>query len=132
MIRTRASPRHWRRGSRDIFLLVTAACLPACTTIVIDEGSERDIVTIGVTRLVVPERQGDLTAFKQTSVGLGYGNAVGDAAWLGFNQGEWVLADPAQCQLLVIIKSGAEADNAAAILKKLEGENICYVNDTQP
>jgi hypothetical protein len=91
------------------------------------EGPARSLVSIGITRIVVPERKGDLVAFRREGFGLGYGNAVGNAAWLGFDKSEWVIADPASCQLLVMIREDVEAENAARIVQSLKGENICYV-----
>lgn len=112
-------------------LLCASLAGSGCTTVIVGEGSTHDIVSIGVTRIVVPERKGEVIAFRRTGVGVGFGNAVGSSAFLGFDQGEWVLADPAACQMLVVIRSDAETETTLKILEKLEGENICYVNDTQ-
>lgn len=103
---------------------------PACTTIIVGEDSTHEILSLGVTRVVVPERKGELIAFKRTGFGLGYGNAIGDAAWLGLDSSEWVIADPGNCQMLVVIRSDAEAESAAKILERLDGEDVCYVKDT--
>lgn len=111
--------------------------LSGCTTVIVTDGSAgqpaltHDLISIGVTRIVVPERKGDLIAFRRTGIGLGFGNAVGASAFLGFDQGEWVIADPAGCQMLVVIRSDADAASTLKVLEKLEGENVCYVNDTQ-
>jgi hypothetical protein len=100
-----------------------------CTVVMPGEGPARSIVSVGITRIVVPERKGNLVAFRRGGFGLGYGDAVGNAAWLGFDTSEWVIADPAKCQMLVVIRKDVEADNAARILNTLKGENICYAKD---
>ncbi|MEM9087054.1 MAG: hypothetical protein AAGB23_14125 [Pseudomonadota bacterium] len=118
--------------------LVLALALPGCTTIVLGDNEtlsqrdRRDIVSLGFTKIVIPETQGETVAFKRTGVGLGFGSAVGSAAWLGFDQNEWVIADPAKCQLLVVIRSDVESANAALILEKLKGVDVCYTNEAQP
>lgn len=118
--------------------LILALTLPGCTTIVLGDNDtlsqrdRRDIVSLGFTKIVIPETQGETVAFKRTGVGLGFGSAVGSAAWLGFDQNEWVIADPAKCQLLVVIRSDVESANAALILEKLKGVDVCYTNEAQP
>jgi len=112
--------------------------LSGCTTIVLGgedtlaQKQRRDVVSLGVTRIVIPETHGETVAFKRTGIGLGFGSAVGSAAWLGFDQNEWVIADPAKCQLLVVIRSDVESANAALIVEKLKGVDVCYTNDAQP
>lgn len=113
-------------------ICVIALCTQsACTTLVMGEGETRDIVSLGVTRIKVPERSGDLIAFRRTGLGIGLSNTVGDQAWLGFQSSDWIMADPAKCQMLVVIRSNAEANQAQKILETLKGEDVCYVNDTQ-
>lgn len=118
--------------------LICALALTGCTTIVLGDNDtlsqrdRRDIVSLGFTKIVIPETQGETVAFKRTGVGLGFGSAVGSAAWLGFDQDEWVIADPAKCQLLVVIRSDVESANAALILEKLKGVDVCYTNEAQP
>lgn len=117
--------RAWRAG----FLGAGALLGAGCTTVIAGDGASREIVSIGITRVVVPERRGDLVAFRRTGFGLGFGDATAAAAWLGFDRSEWVIADPASCQLLVVIRADVEAENAARILESIEGENVCYARD---
>jgi len=105
--------------------------LSACNTIVIDEDGQREIVSVGVTRVIISDRQGELVAFKRTGIGLGYGSAVGDSAWIGFDRGDWIIADPRDCQLVIIVRSDVEVGNATQILETLKGEDICYANQSQ-
>lgn len=117
-------------NSGPCFLATAAVALcSGCTVTMPGEGPAHEIVSVGVTRIIVPERKGNLVAFRRAGVGLGFGDAAGSAAWLGFDKSEWVIADPASCQLLVVIREDVEAENAARILQSLEGENICYVRD---
>lgn len=108
---------------------LSAALCQGCTVALPAEGPTREIVSVGITRIVVPERKGNLVAFRRSSVGLGFGDATASAAWLGFDRSEWVIADPAKCQLLVVIRDDVEAENAARILESLKGEDICWVRD---
>ncbi len=110
---------------------ICALFLSGCTTIVVDGATERSITSIGVTRIQIPEKQGNLLAFKRTGIGIGYGNAVEGAAWLGFDRAEWVIADPAECQLLIIIRSGAEAAQVEQLLGNLGGGEVCFANNTE-
>lgn len=107
--------------------VLAAALCSGCTVTLPAEGPTREIVSVGITRIIVPERKGNLVAFRRGSLGLGFGDATASAAWLGFDRSEWVIADPASCQLLVVIREDVEADNAARILESLKGENVCYV-----
>lgn len=114
---------------KALSLVIASLSAASCTTIVTGEGPRRELVSVGITRVIVPERKGELAAVRRTGLGFGFGDAVGSAAWLGFDSSEWVIADPASCQLLVVIRNDAEAENAARILDSLKGENICYVKD---
>lgn len=89
-------------------------------------------MSLGITRIVVPETKGKTIAFKRTGLGLGFGSVAGASAFLGFDQNEWVIADPTDCQLMIVIRSDVESANAALILEKLEGVDVCYTNEAQP
>ncbi len=104
---------------------------PGCTVAVTGDGPRREIVSIGITRITVPERKGDVVAFRHAGLGLGLGlgGTARPSAWLGLDRSEWVSADPASCQLLVVVRKDVEAENAARILEPLRGENICYAMD---
>lgn len=114
---------------RAVFAVIATALCSGCTVTLPAEGPTREIVSVGITRIVVPERKGNLVAFRRGGLGIGFGDAVGSAAWAGFDRSEWVIADPSSCQLLVVIRKDVEAENAARILETLKGENVCYVKD---
>jgi hypothetical protein len=103
-----------------------AVLLGACTTVPLAErGSTRTFV--GVVRVTMPDRSGDLAAVAVTGVGAGWDGGP----WLGFRAGEWVTADPSRCQLLVVIRSPAQAANAAQVLATLKGDKICVADFTR-
>jgi hypothetical protein len=108
---------------------LAAVLCQGCTVTLPAEGPTREIVSVGVTRIIVPERKGNLLAFRRSGIGIGFGDAIASAAWLGFDRSEWVIADPAKCQMLVVIRDDVEAESAGRILESLKGENVCYVRD---
>jgi len=79
---------------------------------------------LGLTRIVVPKVQGDLTAYKVQTLGAGFGQD----AILGWVSREEVVASPDKCQLLVIIRSDVAAPNARDVLSRLGGNNPCVVD----
>lgn len=107
--------------------LVMMPLLAGCATVT--PGEWRGSRTfIGAVRVDVPVTQGDVQAFRVRMLGLGAGR---DGVMLGWQDGQWVIADPARCQMVVIIRSEAEAANAAQVLRQLEGQDICVVNEGQ-
>ncbi|MDF0487355.1 hypothetical protein PX554_04375 [Sphingomonas sp. H39-1-10] len=102
-----------------------ALALCGCTSVqVADRGESR--VYLGVVRVTVPDRAGDLVAYSVKTAGAGWHRGP----WLGWRSDTWVEADPAKCQLLVVIRSGVEARNAAEVLRALEGRNACVADYT--
>jgi hypothetical protein len=108
---------------RHLLALPLALC--GCSTVRLDdEGVSRWYV--GVVRVVLPDSRGKLAAVDVKSLGVGW-----DAGpYLGWRSGNWIIADPADCQLLVVIRSPAQAANAAAVLKSLEGTQACIADYT--
>jgi hypothetical protein len=88
------------------------------------------MVAIGVVRVELPRTQGGVLAVERSGVGLGWDDLPGGGAWLGFSEGRWVIADPRECQLLVIIRSPAQAEHAAKVLAALGGSSPCLVDHT--
>jgi hypothetical protein len=86
----------------------------------------RSKLVIGIARITVPARQGNVTAIDVSALGVGW-----DAGpWLGWRDDSRIEADPAQCHLLVVIRAAVEAANAASVLNKLKGEKICVADYT--
>ena len=112
-------------------LVATVACLlSACTHVTVGEGGGETITGIGVVRVELPRTTGGAVAVKRTGVGFGWDELPAGGAWLGYSDSQWVIADPRDCQLLVIIRSAAEAENAAKALSALEGSSPCVVDHT--
>ena len=81
---------------------------------------------IGVVRVTMPDRKGELSAIDVKTLGFGW-----DAGpFVGWRAGNWVMADPAKCQLLIVIRSPAQAENAAKVIQSLEGQEPCIADFT--
>jgi hypothetical protein len=106
--------------------LMMAALLCGCASVVPGQwtGSR---TFIGVVRVDMPVVEGDVQAVRVRTLGTGGGRA---GVFLGWEDGNWIVADPAKCQMLVIVRSPAEAENAARVLHELRGQNACLVDET--
>lgn len=89
-----------------------------------ERGSTRTY--LGIVRVTVPDRSGNLVAYSVKAAGAGWHAGP----WLGWRSDNWVEADPSKCQLLVVIRSAAEARNAAEVLRALRGREACVVDYT--
>lgn len=99
--------------------------LGGCTTVQLGEkGTSR--IYLGAVRVVMPDTKGQLSAIEVQSLGIGWDKGP----YLGWRAGNWVIADPKECQLLIVIRSPAQADNAAKVLSALEGQDPCIVDYT--
>lgn len=102
--------------------------LTGCTTVRVGEAGGRGSVRtyVGVVQVMLPDQKGALAAVDVRSLGLGW-----DAGpYLGWKAGNWVIADPAKCQLLIVIRSPAQAENAAKVIQSLEGQAPCIADYT--
>lgn len=112
--------------SAALGVLAPGLVLAGCTTI--DLGSNGDTKTlVGIVRITLPAKSGDLTAIDGKTLGLGWDGGP----FLGFRKASWVIASPDECQLLVIVRSPVEAANAAQVLERLKGETICVADYTR-
>lgn len=103
--------------------------LSGCTNVVtgLESGASQTRTYIGVVRVKLPERTGSLVALDVQSLGIGWDQGP----YLGWKAGNWVIADPAQCQLLIVIRSPAQAENAAKVIQSLGGQNACIADYTR-
>lgn len=108
-----------------MFSLLPLALLAACTTVQAGEGRSSRLF-VGVVRVVMPERKGDVTAIEVKALGIGWDSGP----FIGWRAGSWITADPAKCQLLIIIRSPAQAENAAKVIQSLEGQEPCIADFT--
>lgn len=113
-------------------VLVLAVGLPVsgCTSVSVGTADGQEFAGIGFYRVKLPATQGALVAVDRESVGLGWGSLAGSAGYLGYDKSEWVIADPADCQLLIVIKSAAQAENAKEIIELLGDQSPCIVDQT--
>lgn len=118
------------RGVRGLAIGIVATVLTGCTVINVGAGEQVDMLAVGVVRVRVPVVADGLVAVERSGVGLGWDSLPGGGAYLGWSEGKWVIADPAKCQLLFIVRTNAQADNAKSILSKLEGESPCIVDQS--
>jgi hypothetical protein len=109
---------------------LTLLTLAGCSVVNVGNGEQVDMLAVGVVRVRVPVVADGLVAVERSGVGLGWDSLPGGGAYLGWSEGKWVMADPSKCQLLVIVRTAAQADNAKLILNKLEGESPCIVDQS--
>ena len=87
----------------------------------------RSATYVGIVRVIAPDHPGDLTAAEIKVLGVGWDRGP-FAGWKAENR---VSADPSECQLLVIIRSAAQAENAAHVLRQLRGQDLCIAYFTR-
>lgn len=118
-----------RKGGFDLrkSLAWAFVLLAGCTTIRPAEGAGggRSLWALGLVRVELPDDRG-LSAIDVKTLGAGWDGGP----YLGWKAGNWVSADPARCQLLIIIRSAAAADNAAKVLQSLGGQEPCIADYT--
>ncbi len=120
-------------GSPSVLLLLLILLLPGCTTINVlpnelgelSKLSER--VFVGAVKVRLPATSGHIQAVDVKTLGAGWQSGP----FVGWNASNLVTADPAECQLLIVVRSGAEAKNAKEIISSLEGQNPCIVDYTR-
>jgi hypothetical protein len=94
----------------------------------VEPGQNRETRTyFGLVRVVVPRNDSTLSAVDVKALGAGWDKGP----WLGWRAGNWVSADPAQCQLLIVIRTPAQAENAAKVIKSLGGQQACIADFTK-
>lgn len=81
---------------------------------------------VGVVRVILPNKLGDLAATDAKTLGVGWDGGP----YLGWKAGNWIVADPDACQLIIVIRSPAQAENAVEVLRSLGGQQPCIVDYT--
>ncbi len=115
-----------KQGERVSRWLVTPACLlllAGCTTVRLGSTGETKTV-VGIARIELPKTEGAMAAIGVKTFGFGWDGGP----FLGFHESSWVIASPAECQLVVIVRSDVAAENAKQVLERLKGENICVAD----
>jgi len=89
-------------------------------------GRQQTFFHLGATSVTVPQTQGDVSAISVSTLGIGWEEGI----FLGWRSSNWITADPANCQLLIVIRSDVEAANAIQIINALGGQRQCIVDYT--
>lgn len=108
-------------------MIAAALLCQACVSTVsgTDRGGHGKTNTyVGFVRVRVAEVTDGLGYADVRALGLGWDGA----AFVGWRSGQWVTADPARCQLLVVIRSGVEARAAADVFEKLGEQQPCIAD----
>lgn len=79
---------------------------------------------LGFVRLAEFPTVGDVRALEISTIGGGWGGAP----FLGWQRGRYVFARPGACQLLIVVRSGVEADHVRSIAQSLEGQKPCIAD----
>lgn len=111
-------------------LAIAGFTIGGCASISVGTADGQQFAGIGFYQVRLPAAQGTLVAVERESVGIGWGSLAGSAAFLGYDKSEWVIADPENCQLLIVIKSAAQAKNAKQIIELLGDQSPCIVDQT--
>lgn len=112
-------------GHRLALIVALAGTLPGCTVVQAGSGGVSRTL-VGVVRIEMPATAGRLAALDVKTLGGGWDGGP----FLGWRSANWVVADPRDCQLAVIIRSGTAAEYAAKVLAQLKGANICVADFT--
>jgi len=104
-----------------IFLLFVGGC-----TTVAPGAAARSSFYIGAVTVRIPQTRGEVSAARVRALGIGWDNGP----FIGWRSGDRISADPANCQLLIVIRSAVETANAVQIINALEGQSPCIVDYT--
>jgi hypothetical protein len=118
-------PSRVRRRVRAALLAAAVISVAACADLS-SGGAIHSRTYVGIVRISAPATRGRVAVSDVKALGIG----TDGGPWLGWRASSWITADPRDCQLIVIIRSSAEAAGAAKILQSLEGANPCIVDFT--
>jgi hypothetical protein len=113
------------RALRRVLLGAPVTLVTACTDLSAG-GAIHTRTYVGIVRIAAPATRGRVAVTDVKALGIG----TDGGPWLGWRASSWITADPRDCQLIVIIRSSAEAAGAAKIFQSLEGANPCIVDFT--
>jgi hypothetical protein len=118
---------------RVLFAFISFVAMAGCTTVNVmpqvgmASTEFRSSTYVGIVTLRLPATLGNVQAVDVKTLGAGWQSGP----FVGWNASNLVTANPADCQLLIIIRSPAQAENAAKVISSLEGQNPCIVDFTQ-
>lgn len=108
---------------RAALLMLLTAC--GCTAVEPGSGA-RSSFHLGATSVRIPQIEGNLSAATVSTFGVGWD----DGPYVGWRSSNWIAADPANCQLLIVIREAVQTANAVQIINALEGQQPCIVDYT--
>lgn len=110
-------------------LLLLVGGSAGCTTISINDGQALQGHYLGIVSVRVPDGQSGMTAVEAKNFGASFADGVN----LGWSSQSLVTADPAGCQIMIIVRSAAQLANVQEITKGLKGEKLCLADfETSP
>lgn len=105
--------------------ILPLACLGMASCVNINPGSTGlHKVFVGAVKVTVPKRSEGIVAVDVRTLGAGWN----EGPFIGWQAGSWISADPGKCQLVVVIRSALEADNASRVLQSLKGQDVCIAD----
>ena len=122
--------RIWMTRRHRAIVVPGLALLSGCTVINVGAGQTADITSVGLVRVRVPVSAENLVAIERTGAGVGWDSLPGGSAYLGWSDARWIIADPSRCQLLIVIRTPAQADQAKDIVSKLKGPSLCVIDQS--
>lgn len=109
--------------------LLLAGGVAGCTTISINDGRALQGHYLGFVSVRVPEAEQGMTAVEAKNFGASFAEGVN----LGWSSQSLVTADPAGCQIMIIVRSTVQLANVQEITKGLKGEKLCLADfETSP
>ncbi len=117
-------------SSHAALIASSVALLSGCTVINVGAGQTADITSVGIVRVRVPVLAEGLFAIERAGAGIGWDTLPGGGAYLGWSDARWIMADPSQCQLLIVIRTPGQANHTKDILSKLKGQSLCVVDQS--
>lgn len=115
---------------RALTLFIASMALSGCQSVSVGAADGQSVSGFGFYRIKLPSSRGSLVAVEREGLGLGWGGPIGTNVFLGYDKSDWIIADPEQCQLLIVIKTAAQAQNAKQIIASIGDTSPCIVDQT--
>lgn len=118
-----------------LFVLGFVFTLGGCSTVVLEDNDRGDShYRLGLVKIVVPETDKRISAYKIQSLGLLASNGFvlgwqdDEKVLIPLKEGEGDQPYEATCAIVIVLRSQEELDHTHQIVKGLEGENICVAS----
>lgn len=97
-----------------------------CATVPTD-GTARAQTHVGIVRVVTGGGAG-VESVSVRTLGLGWDGA----AFLGWRAADYARADPAGCQVMIVVRRDADLASVEQLVRSFEGEKPCVVHTAEP